>query len=153
MNELQNLKDIHMPAGVSMWPLAPGWYAVSLVILVSFIIAIYRLNKWFKYNKPKKQAIKLLKRLRNAPDTQSKLTQVALLLKRVGIQYHGAQQVAKLSGRRWIDFLNKTSRKSPLFTAQSTDLLTKSMYENKPKLNANQLSLLIQQSETWIKQQ
>ena len=152
MNELAELKDIHLPPGVSMWPLAIGWYVVTITILMLLAFSMYRLIKWFQYNKPKKQALKLLGQLKTSSDTQSKLTQIALLLKRVAIRYHGIDKVAKLSGNRWIDFLNKTSKTPPIFTAQTTELLLKTLYQNRPQINANQMHLLIQQSEKWIKQ-
>lgn len=152
MNELAELKDIHLPPGVSMWPLAIGWYVVTITILMLLAFSMYRLIKWFQYNKPKKQALKLLGQLKTSPDTQNKLTQIALLLKRVAIRYHGIDKVAKLSGNRWIDFLNKTSKTPPIFTAQTTELLLKTLYQNRPQINANQMHLLIQQSEKWIKQ-
>ena len=32
-NPLSALKDIHLPEGVSLWPLAPGWYVIIILLL------------------------------------------------------------------------------------------------------------------------
>ena len=35
-NPLINLKDIHLPPAVAIWPPAPGWWIVAVVLLLMF---------------------------------------------------------------------------------------------------------------------
>ena len=55
-NSLADLKDIHLPAPVSIFPLAPGWYIVLAVMLVIIILLIlWQLRRASKQYKLKRQ--------------------------------------------------------------------------------------------------
>lgn len=153
MNELSQLHDIHLPSHVAIFPLAPVWYFILVCICALAVSFIKRYRAHVYHNLPKKQALKILNRIKDQPNQHAKLVQVALLLKRVAIHFHGRNRAARLSGEDWISFLNGTCHKSPLFSKQQSFLLTHMLYERKPHINETQINNLIEKTAQWIKQQ
>ena len=98
--EALSLHDIHLPEPISHYPVAPGWWLLLTVIIIS-AVCFYR---WFKKNKrlnsSKKKALTLLK---NNPALSA--TQCISLLKWAAMQYGNRQQLAKLYGVHFQDFL------------------------------------------------
>jgi uncharacterized membrane protein len=100
MNPLDQLKNIHLPAQVSMWPLAWPWWVLLAVIITTIILAIYlkRKNAW------RKQALLQLNTIDSANKMQC-IQDCNRLLKQVA-QLRFGQQCAALSGQKWLDFLD-----------------------------------------------
>nr|QIM10594.1 hypothetical protein PlAlph_4860 [uncultured Alphaproteobacteria bacterium] len=104
-NNLPELRDIHLPAeGISIWPLAWGWWLIAAFIAVLFCgIWLYRL--WQRKSK-KLYALKLLSGLDGkSPSAAVKLSEI---LRRICIYKY--PQASSLSGQEWIDFLNSHGR-------------------------------------------
>ena len=57
---LAQLHDIHLPTSVGWWPLAPGWYVVAVLILVTFIAVIFLLRRHYLMGRARRQALQLL---------------------------------------------------------------------------------------------
>ena len=49
MNDLQeqlkDLRDIHLPDPVSIWPLAPGWWALMILVPVLYFLIRFIVRK------------------------------------------------------------------------------------------------------------
>lgn len=104
-NNLPELRDIHLPAeGISIWPLAWGWWLIAAFIAVLFCgIWLYLL--WQRKSK-KLYALKLLSGLDGkSPSAAVKLSEI---LRRICIYKY--PQASALSGKQWLDFLNNHSR-------------------------------------------
>ncbi len=108
MNPLDQLKDIHLPADASMWPLAWPWWVLFSAVAVTIVLAIYfkRKNVWRKQALLQLNVIDSANKLQCIKDCNRLLKQVALL--RFG------QQCASLSGQKWLDFLD-SKVKQPIF--------------------------------------
>lgn len=116
-NNLPELRDIHLPAeGVSIWPLAWGWWLVAAFLIAAVIgIMLYRLRQ--RKNK-KLYALRLLSELDGrAPYAAIKLSEI---LRRICVYKY--PRASSLAGQKWIDFLNARSRR-PLKGAAARLLL------------------------------
>ena len=100
MNNLPEIKDIHIPDTVSMFPLAYGWWIILaaliiLFLLVKFIIFIIKTSK--KY-----YALKELEDL-DTIDNIDAVIGVSNLLRRICSIKH--KNAATLYGKDWVNFL------------------------------------------------
>lgn len=101
MENLPEIKDIHIPDGVSIFPLAYGWWIILFgvifaIVLIKLILLIIRTSKKFY----------ALNTLKNISTDKPVLTAVSVseLLRRICIlKYKNANA---LYGQSWIDFLN-----------------------------------------------
>ncbi len=108
-NLLQQLHDIHPPAAISSWPLAPGWYILLFLITVMIPTSIVLWLKRRRRQRYRRQTLALLTTLLQ----QHNLSQVNVLLKRLAIRRYG-KSVGILQGQEWLAFLDKTSAQPTL---------------------------------------
>jgi len=95
------LRDIHLPAEVSSWPLAPGWW-VLLVLLIVGVVSAWR---YWRGRRLRRLALGRLEQLTGLPDAEL-ATALSRLLRQAVIS-HFPQNYAGLSGRDWLDFLDR----------------------------------------------
>jgi len=100
MNPLDQLKDIHLPADVSLWPLAWPWWLLIILLVLLPVLVIYlrRKNRW------RKQALRQLKNI-EITNKNICIQQCNRLLKQVALFRYG-QACASLSGEPWLEFLD-----------------------------------------------
>lgn len=141
-NPLDQLKDIHLPEPVGLWPLAWPWWLmlIALILIVVFTILYKKKSRW------KKLAINQLKQLNESQSDYP--LQVNRLLKQITVSTLGFKQSAPLSGLEWLTFLNNQT-KTELFTGPLTALAEAPDNPN-VTLDHNQLK---QSCLKWIKQQ
>lgn len=149
MNPLQELKDIHIPAVIDIWPPAYGWWLlVMLVTLGIGVLTIWLLNVR-KIRRAKRQTLHALQRLDSSSlDCVSQLNQ---LLKRVAMAYFPTQNIQKMHNENWTAFLVKTlpNNKVKDFSASFASM-QQSLYQ--PHLSENTDFPSYQQSvQSWIK--
>jgi len=97
MDPLADLKDIHLPDPVSVWPLALGWWLLVglLVILLVSTFLLYRKYQSQGARRQAKQAIKMA----DSPQ------QMLVILKSLCLSYFPRDQIAALHGEPWEQFL------------------------------------------------
>lgn len=151
VDALAQLKDIHLPATVGWWPLAPGWYVVLILFFLLLGFITFVCYRRYLNARAKKQALALLQsyvhQYEKDRNTQLASTRISELLRRVALVYFPREQVASIHGQEWINFLNKTS-KGVDFEAVKTMLLD-SPFKPNEQINLNPL---ITQATLWIKQ-
>ncbi|MBE9549104.1 MAG: DUF4381 domain-containing protein [Proteobacteria bacterium] len=107
---LQNLNDIVMPANIGWWPLATGWYFLLGLLLLVFAWSAYRLLQHWLKNRYRREALHKLQLLensiQNSTQRDASLRQIPVLLKRTALSAYPREQVASLTGKDWISFLN-----------------------------------------------
>ena len=90
-NPLINLKDIHLPPDVSIWPPAPGWWILAVVLLLILVFFGTWIRRSFARKKPKTEAIRLLNNLQdrqnNTDDTQVIFRDLSQLLRRSALTF------------------------------------------------------------------
>ena len=111
---LENLHDVIVPPPAPFWPPAPGWYVLGVMVLLTIVWLTGRtIVRWWR-NRYRSVALAQLAELqelsRNADRRCDAITRAAELIKRVALTAWPRETVAPLSGRPWLDFLNRTGR-------------------------------------------
>ncbi|MCQ2740905.1 MAG: DUF4381 domain-containing protein [Alphaproteobacteria bacterium] len=106
-DNLPELKDIHLPDGVSIFPLAYGWWVILAAVIVLWCgIKLFILLR----QKSKKLFAERFLRKISLQNPVIAVTQMSELLRRVCVSKYPAAAV--LSGTEWISFLkSKTQSK------------------------------------------
>ena len=120
-DNLPELRDIHLPDGVSAFPIATGWWLclagiVLLFLLIQFILYLRRYSK-------ARYALKLLKEI-SAENVVEAAKEMSEILRRICVFKY--KEAAALLGTDWIAFLNKNS-KTPI-EGKSAELLINAPY-------------------------
>lgn len=149
---LADLRDIHMPPPVGIWPLAPGWYGVIILAILALAGVLIGLYYRYPHLLVKRQAQRLLKQYKQdfwvSKNTDEACSKVSSLLKRVAIAYFPRSEVAGLQGQAWLNFLNSTASNID-FKAVETQLLL-APYQNRNQ--DHDMELFFNYAEAWIKQ-
>ncbi|MFT4650478.1 MAG: hypothetical protein ACI8XX_000251 [Polaribacter sp.] len=157
MNELP-LKDIHLPDGVSWWPLAPGWWllgGVLVVVLFLMFLLLPKLWRWLRYKPVRSLSLKEFYLIQQGHqqqgDQKQTLQAITSLLRRTVMSKSGRIGHAGVVGDDWISQLNQMSNKD-CFTQAQGKLLKHGRY--KPTIqgeNAADIDSLLESCESWIK--
>ena len=107
MNNIPEIRDIHIPQGVSIYPLAYGWWVMLFVGILSIV------GTWFIFwaiKKSKKYyALKTLNNIQVSAIVSSAIEMSELLRRICNVKYKDA---SSLYGKEWSEFLvNKTDFK------------------------------------------
>jgi len=150
--ELAQLRDIHLPAPISWWPLAPGWYGLTGLVLVIILTSLFFFHRHYLNGRAKRHALRLLENYRqqypHLVNSQLTSARVSELLKRVALVYFPRGKVAGLQGDSWLSFLNNTS--TGLDFNQTQAELLQLPYQ--PASSDINLDLLFTLAKSWISQ-
>lgn len=137
---LAQLKDIHVPAHVDYFPLAWGWWVLSIFTLILIILSITWIWRKWQFNRARRAALKELKSIRVNTSPSEVLSQCNSIMKRLFLHYVQPQLVASCSGTQWAEVLlcslpNQAQRQKnrPLI-----ELMQNSLYRN-TSLSTNEL--------------
>jgi hypothetical protein len=152
---LAGLRDWHLPDPVSWWPPAPGWWLLALLALaVGFALT----RSWLRRRRataPVRAALAELAELRArlGADLESRafVAAVSRLLRRLALVRYPREQVAALSGRDWLAFL-EGSGQGVVFTAEAGRLLADGPYRARPA-GESELAALARAASAWIRAQ
>ena len=108
--KLAALHDVVVPAPVSWWPPAPGWYAVAALALALAGRGAWRLYRLWRANAYRRVALRSLASIRVAladPTRRAEgLPELAAQLRRAALHVAPRERVAALSGDAWLEFLD-----------------------------------------------
>ncbi|RUM93638.1 MAG: DUF4381 domain-containing protein [Thiothrix sp.] len=137
---LENLRPLHDPAPVSGWPPALGWW----LLLVLFIVLVFALRYGWKRKALRRVALAELTVLeRNIPENLP--AAINRLLKRYALKCFPAEDIAALSGEKWLEFLDSHGG----FSSEQGKVLLDSLYRfNSVKVDNK---ALIKEVKRWIK--
>jgi len=146
---LDQLKDIHEPAAIGWWPLAPGWWvAAGILLALIFAIAVLllRVRQQRRKNQYRTEGVRLLKAVNiRAPRA---VEEINILLKRVAVVTFGRKRCAALTGNNWIQFLQQTAQPSMPESAQRA--LLESLYRTEPPA-ATDIAALQNYAVEWVR--
>ena len=105
------LRDLHLPEAVGWWPLAPGWWVLlGLLAVVAALLARRAWIRW-RFNAPRRTALRELERLENTWRAGAKpvalATGLSELVRRTMLAYSPRREVAGLTGREWLAWLDR----------------------------------------------
>ncbi len=109
MDSLSQLRDIHLPKAISIWPPAPGWWFLVIIIALIICGAVIWWRKYQRRNHARKQALACVQMLENRyqnKDVDGIIMELSMLLRRVSLAYFPRDQVAGLQGAAWLQFLD-----------------------------------------------
>ena len=144
---LAQLRDIHLPEPVSWWPPAPGWWGLALFVLALFGLGAYLLFLSLQKKHHRKAALKELALLKKNSDPRIALEQIAALLRRVAIQSFGRKEVVGLTGRKWLELLDRTGG-TDQFSCGAGEALGENLYRADCRIT---IDPIFQIAERWIR--
>ena len=151
---LQNLHDIVVPDPVSWWPPAAGWFVLGALLLIALLLIAIQAITWYKANRYRREGQKQLSKVRNWSHQRraDAIAQADQLLKRVALAGWPRESVAELSGKRWLNFLNRTGGGN-LMTDQQARVLLDIMYSRNigEQLSAAEVDELFDLADLWIR--
>lgn len=101
---LSNLNDIVVPDPVPLWPPAPGWIAVLIVLALALVwYAVRRVRAW-QHAAYRREAAAELESAR----TRGAWGEAPAIVKRAALVAFPRPAVAPLSGDEWLAFLDRT---------------------------------------------
>lgn len=145
---LAQLKDIHVPNSVDVWPLDWGWWCLIALCLIATISIVAYLVKKHRFNKPRRDAQKLLSGI--SPADENWPMQINTVLKRTAVTYFKPQEIAGLYGNSWHEFLMQTlpnRRKNTM----SESLSTLHSQQYAPKCDNKHFDECIKTANAWLK--
>jgi len=154
---LQNLHEILLPNPVSWMPQTIGWYAIFGLVLLVAGWWVYRRLRHYRTNRYRRLALEelaVIEQELQRPEKRAKaLSEVPVLLKGAALSAFPRNDVAGLSGERWLAFLDKTMG-GKNFTEGEGRLLPELAYapvQRIAQLPDEQISNLLQLVRRWIK--
>lgn len=106
MDNLPELRDIHLPTeGISIFPLAYGWWIILFAILLLF--ACIKLVIWIRKNSKKIYAKYLLEKKANGNTIQDAVN-MSEILRRICLNRY--PEAVSFVGNKWIDFVNSKAK-------------------------------------------
>lgn len=148
---LDQLADIHLPDGVSWWPLAPGWWALlALVIiaLVGFFIWRRRKAQNIYRNIAQHQLAGIYADYQQTQNAAAYLQALSLLLRRTALTAYPHSFNASIKGEEWLQWLDQVCPALPeKFSSELGENLLTSAYQKNPNIDVSGLQQL---SAQWI---
>lgn len=146
MNDnLPELRDIHLPQGVSPFPIAFGWWlALAAVILLFLIIQFaFYLRRYSK----SRYALKLLQNI-SIQNAVYAAEQMSEILRRICVFKY--KDATTLLGKDWLEFLNKHSKQE--LHGRPAELLLNAPYipQDSTNYTAEDAKVLQEYCQKWI---
>lgn len=142
--QLTQLKGIHPPDAIGLWPLAIGWWLL-IVVLPIILLSVFLFLRYQKRSSAIKDAtIKLLQQNIQQDDYAQYANQT---IKRFCKVYY--PQALPLSGQDWAKFLRNKCQ-STVLTAQQLELLSHGLYQSNLDYQHNDLASSLQK---WVEVQ
>lgn len=161
MNPLEQLHPLIAPAHIGLWPPAPGWW-VLLVLLPLLGWGLWRVRHWRPARRQRvpveqpldpvrQEALTELARLPRPYDgahAGAWLQQINALLKRLCRNHYPGANSHTLNGRKWLAFLDN---RCPAAGLTRWMVLVEGAYKPECKLDDKAIAGLSQAVETWIR--
>ena len=151
-NQLQ-LRDIHLPDGVSWWLPAPGWWLLLIVMLLVIVLGVflYRYRQQRRLHRAARQELERISMAyaQNA-DTQQLVREVSIWLRRVCLSFYPRSEVAGLTGADWLAFLDQpliASKQAHRFSEGAARILDSAPYQASTDIEADAVLLVCQ---SWL---
>jgi hypothetical protein len=100
LDPIAQLQDIHLPEQINQFPIALGWWILSILLLTLLSLLIVATIRYRRNRKNKNLALKQLKQ-----NPQMPIKQIVALLKWTAMQYFPRGDSAKLYGDSFQQFL------------------------------------------------
>lgn len=139
MDPLAQLNDIHTPQAVDIWPLAWGWWACGMVLVLLVSLLVWQLIKRVRFNRARREACRIHRSIIEHSDYPAAANQ---LLKRVALHYFEPSVVAAVYGSDWQTLLlRRLPARYHDNVTPGLSLLTEHVYQNTNASQADRASI------------
>ncbi len=146
---LEQLRDIHLPDGVSWWPLAIGWWIVIAIIITVIVLLIAKTIVSKRRQRFARYALIELDQIKRNADNDW-LMQTHHIMRRASLCYFPKSQVAVMENRHWVTLLYQTG--SDIWSQQSLQLLEEGIYRNPDTIDSTHRQQFLYESSLWLAQ-
>jgi hypothetical protein len=160
MSALDQLQPLILPPAVSTWPLAPGWWALPVIVgMLAWLLWRSR-GRWQRAPEPERGEqpldpvrVEALAQLAVMPKPYDApagawLQQLNALLKRLCRNHYPNANSHTLNGREWLAFLDN---RCPAAGLTRWMILVEGVYKPECKLDDKAINGLYQSIDTWIR--
>jgi hypothetical protein len=132
------IRDLHLPQTIGWWPLAPGWWVLIALAAAGLLYLLYRAYRKWRWNAARRVALAELARVRgefaSGMDAVTLAVELSELLRRTMLAYAPRNEVASLTGQRWLQWLDRGLSDQP-FSKGSGRSLESLPYRNRDKVD------------------
>ncbi len=146
---LAQLRDIHLPADISHWPLAPGWWLLVIVAASLLGWLSWLLVKRYRARLYRRQAMLKITQLQQDPGADL-LPALFATLKQTANSAYPERHFSSLSINDFIAFM-QSSCDQPLFENLPSNL-DNMLYAEQPEIDSAMAEQLVSSAIIWIKQ-
>lgn len=105
------LRDLHLPEPIGWWPPAPGWWLLLGLLIAALVYAAILARRRWRHERPRRLALRELARVERAhaacPDPVRLGIRLSELLRRAALAYMPRNPVAGMTGRQWLEWLDR----------------------------------------------
>lgn len=111
------LRDLHLPEMIGWWPPAPAWWFLIVLAFTGLAFLLYRSFEKWRRHASRRVALKELARIQHeyedGVDEISLAIELSELLRRTMLAYAPRNEVASLTGRSWLQWLDQGLDEKP----------------------------------------
>ena len=146
------LRDIHLPDGVSFWPLAYAWWVLIAVLVAIVLIAIFiywrhKLAKISAITKAREELARITGNYQQSKNPLLLAREISILFRRLSISLFPRTEVASLTGDEWLTFLDQYVTGSPFSQGQGRMLIDAPYRQH---VEADDVDSFLSQCKDWI---
>ena len=105
------LRELHLPAEIGWWPLAPGWWVIIAILAAGLCWLGYRAFLNWRADRARRVALRQLAYVAAEYQSTGNATELAIklseLLRRAVLAYAPRADVAGLTGEPWLVWLDR----------------------------------------------
>ena len=105
------LRDLHLPDMIGWWPLAPGWWFVTALVVFGFAMLLRRSYRQWRHNAPRRLALRRLAAISTEFEQGNSAVvlgkELSELTRRAMLAYAPREAVAGLTGDDWLEWLDQ----------------------------------------------
>lgn len=150
---LDQLADIHLPDGVSWWPLAPGWWILLALItlaVIGFLVWRHRKQQDYYRGVAQQELEHIYKDYQLSHNSSAYLQALSVLLRRTALTAYPQTFNASIKGIDWLIWLDAVCPElNDSFSGEIGQALLIGPYQKNPQVDIEGLHQL---STRWIAQ-
>ena len=145
------LRDIHLPGAPSLWPPAPGWWVLAVLVLVLLAWGGRALLRRRRIRQQRERVYDALAALQTGfshDRSPEQLSRISELMRRLALMRFPRSEVASLSDAAWLHFLDTTGGQGR-FSEGPGRILAEGPYRRElpPDLDTDGLATLVR---SWV---